>query len=149
MAMLITIAFGFSYGIAMWIPYALLSEYGAQLETTRQNRQRAESGLPPSYVSIARTHEKEDSFMTSGVIVGVHNIAICLPQFLGMAASAVFLATFVPRNGWPAAEDDHMVSGDRHDGIGSILRFGAACAVAAALLSLSVKDLNKEEKEKG
>jgi solute carrier family 45 protein 1/2/4 len=73
------------------------------------------------------------SIPSAGIILGIHNMYIVLPQFLVTFFSSV-LFHFLEKGG------DEQQQDTPSDAIGVVLRFGAVMAGIAGLLSLKLDD---------
>lgn len=119
--------------------YRPLETEGEEIEMLRvkELRQASEEGEASGSETI--THEEEEEqqqpreneteFPAAGVLLGIHNMYIVLPQFL-----VTFLSSFIFR----LLEDDTGLNESPPDGIGLILRIGAVMAGAAGFISMKI-----------
>ena len=127
---------GFSWAASVWIPYALL---GAEISPCPSQRQG------PGPVSVTENcHDQEkghhshgeygddvDVSSQPGLIYGMHNFSICLPQMLvtlGMGVQSMLSAD--NSNGY----NEHDLS------VVWVLRLGGCCALVATYLATGIED---------
>ncbi|CAG8750037.1 32699_t:CDS:2, partial [Racocetra persica] len=131
-------SFGIPWAISMWIPFALVGEYVGQ-EDEREiqentdvrpltNNDEEEAcmslDLTPTSSSAATTLHNEEEKFAAGMILGVHNLYIVLPQLVVSLTSSVIIKLV------------NDISGvDNNDAFGWVFRFGGAMAIIAAILS--------------
>lgn len=77
----------------------------------------------------------------AGTVLGLHNVAIVVPQFLVTAASALIFAIMEPSPKQKDQEGDVGVgnsteSGKSSDALGFIFRLGGCCALVAGILAV-------------
>lgn len=127
---------GFSWAASVWIPYALL---GAEISSHPSQSQGAGSILITEDLldreKGQRSHsESRDGINVSdqpGLIYGLHNVSICLPQMLvtlGLGFQSMLSA------------DNSNGHGDQGLGLVWVLRFGGCCAFVAAYLAMGIED---------
>ncbi|KAI6003738.1 MFS general substrate transporter [Pisolithus albus] len=165
-------AVGVCWGVACWVPFAIVMEFLKDVNESRAaNVRRAGRGSldergplvqPQSShgESIEGDASGEASVGTTqpvagGTILGIHNLAIVMPQFIiALVASAIFHV--VDETGSPVAMPDPTPSlGDGlgghttyygKNGVAWVLRFGGLCALVGALVAQSVP-ATKSERE--
>ncbi|CAG7931545.1 unnamed protein product [Penicillium olsonii] len=133
---------GISWAVALWAPFALISAEVARVDPSRQrhqtNQAEAEYMVPEDQehvdfsngdVEIGPKDAHEGNVAQAGIILGLHNMAISLPQILSsLVCSAIFKASQKPRGEpWD-------------DSVGWVLRFGGCAALVAAWLTRRVSD---------
>ncbi|CRG88597.1 putative Na(+)/H(+) antiporter C15A10,06 [Talaromyces islandicus] len=130
---------GISWAVTLWAPFALISAEVAQSAATRQLSSHLHSDLEPRTTPGLHEDEGEGDDIESaappkaeaerptveaGVVLGLHNVAICLPQFIStLVSSLIFKALQKPR-GEPWDES-----------VGWVMRFGGAAALVASASS--------------
>lgn len=108
--MILVATVGLSWGVTQWIPFALISTEIA----SQRNERHPYYSIEDDDILLEQVDELE-----SGVILGIHNAAMSLPQiFAALISSVVFW--FVK---WIDNEDD---------AIGWVLRFSALASLMAA-----------------
>lgn len=117
---------GLSWAISMWAPFSLLGEYvSAQEARPMYQAVDTEEEIEMLGVgersSIEEEEEKEES-PAAGVLLGIHNMYVVLPQFL-----VTFLSSFIFRM-FDAVDN-------QTDTIGLVLRIGAVMAGVAGFIS--------------
>lgn len=140
---------GISWAVALWAPFALISAEVARIDPSRRNHHRTaqttynehaaeaeaegpgEHSVAGSDVEHGRSKDYSDGedVAQAGIILGLHNMAISLPQILSsLVCSAIFKAYQKPRGEpWD-------------DSVGWVLRFGGCAALVAAWLTRRVSD---------
>jgi solute carrier family 45 protein 1/2/4 len=136
---------GISWAVALWAPYALISAEVARIDPSRRTRRTgpttsAEYVAPEaddenldevagSDVEHGHTKNYHGDVAQAGIILGLHNMAVSLPQILSsLVCSAIFKASQKPRGEpWD-------------DSVGWVLRFGGCAALVAAWLTRRVSD---------
>ena len=129
-------AVGFSWAASVWIPYALL---GAEISSHSSQTQGPgslsvkEDCLDQKEARRAHTESSYDLNLSSqpGLIYGMHNVSICLPQMLvtvGMGIQSVV-----------SAEHSNGYSGQSLSLVW-ILRFGGCCALVATYLATGIEN---------
>ncbi|CAG8013181.1 unnamed protein product [Penicillium salamii] len=134
---------GISWAVALWAPFALISTEVARIDPSRQHRQTGETETERMVAEDRDGHNDHDNDVEigpkdshggadvaqAGIILGLHNMAISLPQILSsLVCSAIFKASQKPRGEpWD-------------DSVGWVLRFGGCAALVAAWLTRRVSD---------
>ncbi|CAG8718752.1 15968_t:CDS:2 [Cetraspora pellucida] len=139
-------SFGIPWAISMWIPFALVGEYVRQEDeiqiqentevrplTNNDIEQEASMSLElsPTSSSAATTLHSEDEKFASGMILGVHNLYIVLPQLVVSLTSSVIIKLI-----------NDISGADNNDAFGWVFRFGGAMSIIAAILSRYLDKLN-------
>ncbi|KXG50170.1 Major facilitator superfamily domain, general substrate transporter [Penicillium griseofulvum] len=138
---------GISWAVALWAPFALISAEVARIDPSRRNHRTSQ----PAYSEHGAEAQDEGSqhanidgndvehghpknhrggdVAQAGIILGLHNMAVSLPQILSsLVCSAIFKASQKPRGEpWD-------------DSVGWVLRFGGCAALVAAWLTRRVSD---------
>jgi len=143
---------GICWAVAMWVPFAIIMEFLKETPETpipsvRPPRNRFLS-TPPNrrangerqplirrhsldeYEAGPEDEEAESSVQTTGgTILGIHNLAIVMPQFIvALVTSTIFRIV---------DGDGPVDSGSTYlgkTGVGWVLRFGGCCALIGALV---------------
>ncbi|KAJ5518863.1 Major facilitator superfamily domain general substrate transporter [Penicillium expansum] len=141
---------GVSWAVALWAPFALIAAEVARIDPSRHSHRRtahsdynehegeAQDGGPGEYNSVGggdvehghpKHHNDGGDVAQAGIILGLHNMAISLPQILSsLVCSAIFKASQKQRGEpWD-------------DSVGWVLRFGGCAALVAAWLTRRVSD---------
>lgn len=71
---------GLPWGITLWIPFSLIGEF-----LNSQNEQ---------YISISEPTPEQSDILEAGMVLGIHNIYIVVPQFISTFLSSVVFAIF-------------------------------------------------------
>ncbi|KAJ5199349.1 Major facilitator superfamily domain general substrate transporter [Penicillium cf. griseofulvum] len=138
---------GISWAVALWAPFALISAEVARIDPSRRNHRtsqplysehaaeaqgegRQHNGVAGDDVEHGRPKgHRGGDVAQAGIILGLHNMAVSLPQILSsLVCSAIFKASQKPRGEpWD-------------DSVGWVLRFGGCAALVAAWLTRRVSD---------
>ncbi|KUL88202.1 hypothetical protein ZTR_04023 [Talaromyces verruculosus] len=148
---------GISWAVTLWAPFALISAEVAQREAERRlNRLQAELEAVSGTIDnseTARNHEEDEddeeqdieatatqtdndsSTDQAGIVLGLHNVAISLPQiFSTIISSLIFKALQKPRGEpWD-------------DSVGWVMRFGGCAALVAAVLARRLEEKGSSSK---
>ncbi|CAG8812829.1 9588_t:CDS:1, partial [Gigaspora rosea] len=139
-------SFGIPWAISMWVPFALVGEY-VQQEDERQIEENTEvrplsnndieqdtylnlEHSPTSSSSTTSTLENEEKF-AAGMILGVHNLYIVLPQLVVSLTSSMIIKLV-----------NDITHDENSDKFGWVFRFGGIMAIIAAILSRYLDDLH-------
>lgn len=135
---------GISWGATQWIPFTLLGEYIAYLQDTNSSQQddieplfEDDSDTLPTHSSLAASFLNENSSsdsprsLSAGIVLGIHNVYIVLPQFVSTLMSA---AVF-----WMSENEDSASA------FGSVLRIGGAFSIIAGIMALQVKEMKRRD----
>ncbi|CAG8072790.1 unnamed protein product [Penicillium nalgiovense] len=141
---------GISWAVALWAPFALISAEVARIDPSRRNdhhtaqrsynehESEARDEGPGGHDSVGGSdvengHPKDyregGDVAQAGIILGLHNMAVSLPQILSsLVCSAIFKASQKQRGEpWD-------------DSVGWVLRFGGCAALVAAWLTRRVSN---------
>lgn len=156
-AIAVIAAVGISWGIMQWVPFTLLGEcinyYAANGE---------EGDVPVArsgYANLPEDEEDETMFgapispsrptsrnfhLDAGMVLGIHNIYIVLPQFLSTFLCSVVFAII----GYIAKQEGRSSDGDRqhvdpYDAVGWVLRIGAISSLIAGSMALKVREVHR------
>lgn len=123
---------GVSWAVSMWAPFSLLGEYVSKQEAMGDTMTMLDAVYEPVVteeeiemlgVGQARQEERrEPPSAAAGVLLGIHNMYVVLPQFIVTFLSSIIFRLF-----------DNVST----DTIGLILRIGAVMAGIAGFISLS------------
>ncbi|SJX61367.1 related to general alpha-glucoside permease [Sporisorium reilianum f. sp. reilianum] len=75
----------------------------------------------------------------AGSVLGLHNVAVVIPQFLVTAISSVIFALMEPSGGGGSGQDGNTgeaEQGQNSDALGLIFRLGGCCALVAGILAV-------------
>jgi solute carrier family 45 protein 1/2/4 len=125
----ILVAFiGIPWSITMWAPFALIAAEVRKRDQLRQSSRSVPRELAPDGITGAADPQSGEVTET-GLILGIHNVAISAPQVVATLISAgIFQALQKPR-------------GQAGDGsVAWVLRFGGVLALVAAGLTFRVAD---------
>ena len=116
---------GVSWGIAQWVPFTLMGEfithYSEFSETDADDIESSSSRL--------------DLQLNAGVVLGIHNIYIVLPQFISTFISSIIFDIISKVN---QGDTLHHI-----DSFGWALRVGGIASIFAGAAALKVHRLNK------
>ncbi|KAG6854846.1 hypothetical protein C0991_012036 [Blastosporella zonata] len=149
---------GICWAVAMWVPFAIIMETLKEGPATRPTA--ALASRRPSHTRVVSTphmprrgiderqpllrrrsfdayengaEESPIAPMAGGTVLGIHNLAIVMPQFIvALVTSAIFR---IVDGGVPAGhltDDGNKYYGKT--GVGWVLRFGGVCTLFAALI---------------
>ncbi|KAI6130412.1 MFS general substrate transporter [Pisolithus croceorrhizus] len=163
---------GVCWGVACWVPFAIVMEFLKDVNESRTTNVRRPGGhsldeCDPLFQPQSSHGEDVEGDasgepsvgatqpVAGGTILGIHNLAIVMPQFIiALVASAIFHV--VDEAGSPVAMPDPSPSlGDGlgghttyygKNGVAWVLRFGGLCALVGALAAQSVP-ATKSERE--
>ncbi|KAG6911218.1 hypothetical protein DXG01_003085 [Tephrocybe rancida] len=150
---------GICWAVAMWVPFAIIMETLKEKEGPTPQTSAALATRRPSHTRVLSTphiprqlNERQpllrrrsyDAYenapeespiapMAGGTVLGIHNLAIVMPQFIvALVTSAIFR---IVDGGAPVG--DLLEESDKYygkTGVGWVLRFGGFCALIAALV---------------
>ncbi|KAJ8523423.1 hypothetical protein ONZ45_g135 [Pleurotus djamor] len=156
---------GICWSVACWVPFAIIMELLKDLpsSTPRQRPEHSRTLSNPGFPRRdtnertplvrrrsfdeydATTDEIEMSSqapLAGGTILGIHNLAIVMPQFIiALAASIIFRTVDGHLDEDP---NNHTTYLDR-DGVGWVLRFGGLCTLFGALFARMVSPTPTEK----
>ncbi|KAF3028910.1 hypothetical protein E8E15_008730 [Penicillium rubens] len=140
---------GISWAVALWAPFALISAEVARIDPSRRNshhtgqstciehESEAQDEGPGDHGSVGgsdvehgpKDYREGGDVAQAGIILGLHNMAVSLPQILSsLVCSAIFKVSQKQRGEpWD-------------DSVGWVLRFGGCAALVAAWLTRRVSD---------
>jgi len=143
---------GICWAVAMWVPFAIIMEILKEGPTTAALAARRPSHTrvlstpsPRRFIDERQPLLRRRSFdayeagagevpvapMTGGTILGIHNLAIVMPQFIvALVTSAIFR---IVDGGPPGVPDDGNTYLGK-TGVGWVLRFGGCCTLIAAFI---------------
>lgn len=115
---------GIPWAIALWAPFVIISEESSRIKSKKQLK----SSIPSTE---GRRQNFEDYVHESGIILGVHNMFVALPQFVSSLLASILFKIF----------DDSSKEGEESsDSIGWVYRFGGLATVVALYYSFQLKD---------
>lgn len=129
---------GVSWAVTLWAPFALISAEVAQSAAARQL-----SRTQHQHYNLHEEGEEEEEDIESappkaspekptdeaGIVLGLHNVAICLPQFFSTLVSSLIFKAFQKPRGEPW-----------DDSVGWVMRFGGVAALVAAYLTKTLEE---------
>ncbi|PKY55231.1 MFS general substrate transporter [Rhizophagus irregularis] len=141
---------GIAWAITMWAPFSILGEYIAKEyrspkqsndmdEDTNQlmtSTEETTSEIPfiDSHGDISTKDSSE-----AGVLLGIHNVYIVLPQFLVTIFSSIIFAILEPSGDKNTIRQHHPHDKNLDaDSIGFVLRVGGFMAIIAGFLSIKL-----------
>lgn len=138
---------GISWATTNWIPFALIGEYlvieqhkSQPLLQSFYGTMDETSSSSPSSPSCTQVEEETGQLliaqdtMDAGMVLGVHNMYVVLPQFaVAIIAALIFLVA-------KAIQQDHQEQDNW--GVSWVLRFGGMMAIVAIMLSRRVVDVD-------
>lgn len=145
---------GIAFAVAMWAPFALIGQECAYLEARRARsyddddddaaaadeaevHSEGQSGVEEEEVQnfiirqASSSDKKGNSIADVGIVLGIHNIYIVMPQFISIFISTCIFA-------WFGYKEETMgsLTAEQNEPIGFTLRVGGASSIIAAVLSL-------------
>ncbi|ORX57810.1 MFS general substrate transporter [Piromyces finnis] len=102
---------GISWAVSMWVPFALIGEY---LEIYNNNQDSKNDD----------EEESNENKLSSGIILGIHNMYVVLPQFVVTFLSSIFFSLIKFME----------IQEDNFDSFGWVLRFGGIGAIISTFL---------------
>jgi solute carrier family 45 protein 1/2/4 len=150
---------GISWAVAVWVPFAIIMELLKdlpQVKPTSQERPLHSRSLShPAHLNrggerqpllrrrsidqsdVPETRESEGLPVAGGTILGIHNLAIVMPQFIvAVVASAIFKAVDEVDSDPVNPEGGNTYLGK--NGVAWVLRFGGLCTLFGAVLARRV-----------
>ncbi|KAJ3088840.1 hypothetical protein HK102_007812 [Quaeritorhiza haematococci] len=96
-----------------------------------------------------RRSARREQKLEAGIVLGIHNIYIVLPQFVSTFMSAIVFQIINGNSGGGGTEGgasagEGGVEVDRNDAVGWVLRLGAVWAILAGFIALKVKEVQKK-----
>jgi len=141
---------GICWAVACWVPFAIIMEFLKEVDQKSVARHHGhdaniESNYTPAYSSEGDPLLPiEGEPIAGGTILGVHNLAIVMPQFIvALVSSAIFRAVDAEPE---AAEPGGQTSYYGKNGVAWVLRFGGMCALLGAIMC-QVLPLTRAERE--
>ncbi|KAL0949413.1 hypothetical protein HGRIS_009474 [Hohenbuehelia grisea] len=157
---------GICWAVACWVPFAIIMELLKELPSTpradggaggRPNHIRALS-TPGDFrrptderQPLLRSRSYDDyearadaaaAPIAGGTVLGIHNLAIVLPQFIiALVASAIFRTVDGALDEDPNNHDTYF----GHNGVAWVLRFGGLCTLFGAMLARRVSPTPTEK----
>jgi solute carrier family 45 protein 1/2/4 len=161
-------------GVVQWVPFTLLSEYisyytdedsippsdcdtSASLAISAPNNAGYNSiatlsgdidddeTLTPSVISAGEARRR-CKHIDAGMVLGIHNIYIVLPQFISTFVTSLIFSVLELLSGGATDAGGHGVrlgiSENSWDAFGWCLRVGACASVFAAVLAWKVKEVH-------
>ncbi|KAI9323622.1 major facilitator superfamily domain-containing protein [Dichotomocladium elegans] len=129
----IVAAAGISWSIVLWIPFALVGEY---INTLGANTPRQ---LP---TPTSQQSEFQEEALSAGMVLGVHNIFIVLPQFaVAIIASLIFRVVSWIEHGKYKDDDGSSVN------VAWVLAFGGVMGLIATVLSLRIIEVPSKPRD--
>lgn len=156
MAQWILAGCGICWAVAMWVPFAIIGMEmrrnlpaansqvvaAADSPVSIEDDAASSSSSDDQYVDAPASLEAGDAHsgdhhnFSSGLLLGIHNVYVVMPQFVTSLIAAGVFALLAPS----APSDDghmpgeHVPIGD-HDSVGWVLRIGGVSAIIAGVLT--------------
>ncbi|KAF5093719.1 hypothetical protein D0Z00_003900 [Geotrichum galactomycetum] len=124
---------GIPWAIALWAPFVIISEEVSRIKNKKVRKAATltyEQGVQTQFVQQSPKQRFETFEHESGIILGVHNMFVALPQMVSSLMAAVLFKIFDASN----REDSAAYS------LGWVYRFGGLATAIALYLSLQLKD---------
>ncbi|KAI9001651.1 major facilitator superfamily domain-containing protein [Gaertneriomyces semiglobifer] len=163
---------GVSWGVMMWVPMALLGEAvsyysinpGAVTSTSDEAGYATvpseENLFPPTSTGAGTTRPADRPQLDAGLVLGIHNVYVVLPQFLSTFLSSVVFAVIgwiakshgpPPASPVPPPSDslpafDEGIGPDPYDAVGWVLRVGALSSLIAGYMAWKVREVRGDGK---
>ncbi|KZV64590.1 MFS general substrate transporter [Peniophora sp. CONT] len=153
---------GICWAVACWVPFAIIMEFLKELEAKpKRPGMHSRSASRATYSSVSGVDTQailesqqvseddpllspvEDKPVAGGTILGVHNLAIVMPQFIvALVSSAIFNAVDPETTNPDGSHDSYHGK----NGVAWVLRFGGMCTLLGALMCRMLP-LTRTEKE--
>ncbi|KAI0036808.1 MFS general substrate transporter [Vararia minispora EC-137] len=141
---------GICWAIACWVPFAIIMEFLRDID--REATGHANSHADPIPGGDLRQSREDEPLLqprkkpiAGGTILGVHNLAIVMPQFVvALISSAIFRAVDAENVGVQEPGPQNSYYGK--NGVAWVLRFGGLCALFGAAMCRTLP-LTRAEKE--
>ncbi|KAJ3279726.1 hypothetical protein HK104_001196 [Borealophlyctis nickersoniae] len=153
-ATIIIAATGISWGTTQWVPFTLMGEY---ISHYSENGEQAADPSDSSGYGAVPADDEEAHISTStidhavsptphppldaGMVLGIHNIYIVLPQFISTFLSSVVFALIAKIAEWNGDDANNLEEVDKYDSVGWVLRLGALASIWAGVVALRVKEV--------
>ncbi|KAI9321334.1 major facilitator superfamily domain-containing protein, partial [Dichotomocladium elegans] len=122
-ATMILAVVGISWATLMWIPFALIGEYLVMEQQERDQR---------FYYAAERSLLEPGETYDAGMVLGVHNLYVVVPQFVVALVVAVIFSL---------VQKQQHESHDLSTSVAWVLRFGGLMALIAVALSRRIVDV--------
>ncbi|KAF5390590.1 hypothetical protein D9757_002692 [Collybiopsis confluens] len=160
---------GVSWAVAMWAPFAIIMELLKELSTNSEvhpprtsvrrlshSRTYSTPGLRPTQLSERqpllrrRSYDEYDNNLdesqsqtpvAGGTILGVHNLAIVLPQFVVAVVTSIIFRVADGGSGVESGESTYYGK----NGVAWVLRFGGLCTLVGAVIARMVSPTPTEK----
>ncbi|KAM4054794.1 MFS/sugar transport protein [Hirsutella rhossiliensis] len=135
---------GITWAMALWAPWAIISaeisrrdalDRARKLEAnmaprpTNQAAASGESSWSPGSGSGSDEQESPADTDQAGVILGIHNMAIALPQIIATVGSSIIFKIWQKPRGTPG---DHSIA--------TVMALGGVCVLASVVFAARIKD---------
>lgn len=135
---------GITWAMALWAPWAIISaeisrrdalDRACKLEAshvplrTGQAATAGESSSSPDSGSAGDQQESPEDADQAGVILGIHNMAIALPQIVATVGSSIIFKIWQKPRGTPG---DHSIA--------TVMALGGVCVLASVVFAARIKD---------
>lgn len=132
-AMVFITFLGIPWAIALWAPFVIISEEASRIKTKKMSKAATltyEQRIQTQEVQQTPKQRFETFEHESGIILGVHNMFVALPQMVSSLMAALLFKIFDAGN----REDSAAYS------LGWVYRFGGLATGIALYLSFKLKD---------
>lgn len=123
---------GITWAMALWAPWAIISAEISQrdaLQRARKLEASMRAGRGESSSDAASGPERRDEDDQAGVILGIHNMAIALPQIVATVGSSIIFKIWQKPRGTPG---DHSMA--------TVMALGGVCVLASAVFATRIRD---------
>lgn len=114
---------GISWAVSLWVPFAIISEEVSRRDSIRRALNRGACDLDSGSCHASKDDDQ------AGVILGIHNMAIAIPQIISTVESSIIFKFLQKPRGTP---------GDRSFGV--VLAVGGLSTLIAAWLVSRMED---------
>lgn len=126
---------GFSWAASAWIPYALLGAEASHLPEQRHGS-AVTAYHDDNEVDVDEIVGNQDEMSNQvGLIYGIHNLSICLPQILICLGIGLV---------WMLSDTKSDISNRQSSGFVWVLRLGGVFALAAMYIATGIQELIRE-----
>ncbi|RCI09887.1 hypothetical protein L249_8427 [Ophiocordyceps polyrhachis-furcata BCC 54312] len=118
---------GITWAMALWAPWAIIGAEINRRDGKRQSSPRQEDDEGEADEALGEEEEEEGD--EAGVVLGIHNMAIAVPQIVATVGSSIIFKLWQKPRGTPG------------DGsIGVVMALGGACVLLSVLFAAGIDD---------
>ncbi|RDA92249.1 hypothetical protein CP533_5695 [Ophiocordyceps camponoti-saundersi (nom. inval.)] len=127
---------GITWAMALWAPWAIIGAEINRRDALARTRKRSsgQDATDEDDDATVTEEEAENDKDEAGVVLGIHNMAIAVPQIIATVGSSIIFKLWQKPRG---------TAGDRS--IGVVMALGGACVLFSVLFAAGIDDDDKEE----